>query len=542
MGINVSDAEKSPVGLYLKEKSIACIVSLAVCACLLLASWFWFKECASTVFLFAAVLASLIGSAFVFCAVAGYMDGEKRQIIAFGSVLASFCIVLAMAFPPLSVPDEQYHFYATYWLSNVVLGEGNGLDSDPMPIRAADKKLCDYMMRSATEEGRLYEIGRGVYGATRDLASGAVDFPEGTKELKEHNFNIGSENVVAKVGSVTGVVLARILNLGPVALFYFGRFGSIIFFVVCALGAYKIAPVFKNAIVATSLLPMTLHLAASYSYDSGIIGLSMLLIACILRAMYGQDRLRGRDLVPIAVLAAAVAPCKIVYSVIILLVLFIPAHRFPSRKSAFMFKGGVFAVAACSLVAFRLLSVSELASSAATVQMRGDEVGHFYSVGQLLSQPAMALKLFLRTLDTYGGYYVFTMLGGSLAWLQENLEAPVLLMVVYAVVGVLCMQAVAPDAMHGRGLFRGACTALFCLCVAGVMLSMCIGHTFDTELVIRGVQGRYFLPVLPLLLIALRSNTLVVRWKNPTVLLISSYAVLNVFYLVRFCAVSLMLP
>lgn len=542
MGINVSNAEKSPVGLFLKEKSVACIVSLAVCACLLLASWFWFKECGSTVFLFAAVPASLIASAFVFCAVAGYMDGEKRQIIAFGSVLASFCIVFSIALPPLSAPDELHHFYATYWLSNVVLGEGNGLDSDPMPMRAADKELCDYMMWSAVEDGGLYEIGRGVYSATRDLASGGVDFPEGAKELKEYDFSLGSENVVAKVGSVAGVVLARVLDLGPVALFYFGRFGSIIFFVACALGAYKIAPVFKNAIVATSLLPMTLHLVASYSYDSGIIGLSMLLIACILRAMYGQGRLRGRDLVPIAVLAAAVAPCKVVYSVSILLVLFIPAHRFTSRKSAFIFKGGVFAVAACSLVAFRLLSVSELASSASTVQMRGDEVGHFYSLGLLLSQPAMTLKLFLCTLDTYGAYYVFTMLGGSLAWLQENLEAPALLMTAYAVIGVLCMQSDNPDTMRGRGLFRGACAVLFCLCVGGIMLSMCIGHTFDTELVIRGVQGRYFLPVLPLLLMALCTNGLVVRWKNPTMLLMSSYVVLNVFYMARFGAAALMLP
>mgnify|MGYP002603659162 FL=1 len=154
----------------------------------------------------------------------------------------------------------------------------------------------------------------------------------------------------------------------------------------------------------------------------------------------------------------------------------------------------------------------------------------------------MTLKLFLRTLDTYGAYYVFTMLGGSLAWLQENLEAPALLMAAYAVIGALCMQSDKPDTMRGRGLFRGTCAVLFCLCAAGIMLSMCIGHTFDTELVIRGVQGRYFLPVLPLLLIALCSNGLVVRWKNPMMLLISSYVVLNVFYMMRFGATALMLP
>lgn len=372
----------------------------------------------------AASLTSLVASVFVFVAAEGCVDGERRQTIAFGSLLASFCIVFAVVFPPLSAPDELHHFYATYWVSNMVLGEGNGLDSDPMPMRAADKELCDYMMRSAVEEGRLYEIDRGVYDAASDVASGAIVFPEGIEELEEYKFNLGSENVIAKFGSVAGVVLARVLNLGPLALFYFGRFGSIAFFLACAVGAYRITPVFKNAIVVTSLLPMTLHLAASYSYDSGIIGLSMLLIAFVLRAMYGKDRMCRRDLIPIVVLAAAVAPCKIVYSVSVLLVLFIPADRFSSHRAALFYKAGVFAAAALSIVILRLLSVTELASSASTVQMRGDEVGHFYSIGLLLSQPAMALKLFLRTLDTYGSYYLFTMLGGSLAWLQESLEAP----------------------------------------------------------------------------------------------------------------------
>ena len=132
--------------------------------------------------------------------------------------------MFAVVFPPLSAPDELHHFYATYWVSNMVLGEGNGLDSDPMPMRAADKELCDYMMRSAVEEGRLYEIDRGVYDAASDVASGAIVFPEGIEELEEYKFNLGSENVIAKFGSVAGVVLARVLNLGPLALFLLRSF------------------------------------------------------------------------------------------------------------------------------------------------------------------------------------------------------------------------------------------------------------------------------------------------------------------------------
>ncbi len=242
-----------------------------------------------------------------------------------------------------------------------------------------------------------------------------LSFRKELRSSRSTSLTWARKNVIAKFGSVAGVVLARVLNLGPLALFLLRSFWvDRVFFLACAVGAYRITPVFKNAIVVTSLLPMTLHLAASYSYDSGIIGLSMLLIAFVLRAMYGKDRMCRRDLIPIVVLAAAVAPCKIVYSVSVLLVLFIPADRFSSHRAALFYKAGVFAAAALSIVILRLLSVTELCLlgiDGADARRRGRA---FYSIGLLLSQPAMALKLFLRTLDTYGSYYLFTML--EAAW------------------------------------------------------------------------------------------------------------------------------
>ena len=40
------------------------------------------------------------------------------------------------------------------------------------------------------------------------------------------------------------------------------------------------------------------------------------------------------------------------------------------------------------------------------------------------------------------------------------------------------------------------------------MMSMYIGWTFTTESVIQGVQGRYLLPVLPMLLLTLRGPSI----------------------------------
>ena len=40
----------------------------------------------------------------------------------------------------------------------------------------------------------------------------------------------------------------------------------------------------------------------------------------------------------------------------------------------------------------------------------------------------------------------------------------------------------------------------------GVILSMLVGWTFTSESVVQGVQGRYFLPLLPMAALAMRSK------------------------------------
>ena len=65
---------------------------------------------------------------------------------------------------------------------------------------------------------------------------------------------------------------------------------------------------------------------------------------------------------------------------------------------------------------------------------------------------------------------------------------------------------------------------------AGVISASMLGIMFDwtpeSSMVIEGVQGRYFLPVLPLLLLLTRNRTLVLR-KDITRGMLFTFAVLH---------------
>ncbi len=71
-----------------------------------------------------------------------------------------------------------------------------------------------------------------------------------------------------------------------------------------------------------------------------------------------------------------------------------------------------------------------------------------------------------------------------------------------------------------------------------VILSMYFAFTFNTEAVIDGVQGRYFLPLLPILLLVFRNGVIVTNIDYGRALLYTM-AVLNVAYVVRIYVMAL---
>ena len=79
---------------------------------------------------------------------------------------------------------------------------------------------------------------------------------------------------------------------------------------------------------------MTLHLAASYSYDSGIIAYSLLVFACLMRGFFGEQRSIGkREIIIYLIISVLLAPCKVIYSGLILLGLFVPLSQFIDEKT-----------------------------------------------------------------------------------------------------------------------------------------------------------------------------------------------------------------
>lgn len=508
------------------------LLAVAIAALFVMCAVYWLAYCDRKLVFVVAIAFASIPAALFLMNVRGLFVTEHRRLAAYGAVLGFSCLLFSVVFPPFSVADEYHHYLSSYWLSECVTSEAEWSRPETISMRADDWEL--YSSHGARDDASDYQqftIDAAAYQQVFDEFSlgkkydGEVSVPS----YAMFGFTLGGENAIAKVGSVIGILFAKLLNLGAYPLFYFGRIFSAAFFVACAVAAVRITPVGRNVFMAVSLLPMTLQLAGSYSYDGGTIGLSFVFLALVLKAMLGEGRLNRGDLIVLAVFAALMSPCKAVYVLEVGLVLFIPSRRFSSKRNALIIKMGILVLAAASVAVTKLSMVASVSSGTTTFAFAGERT---YSLADLLSNPLATLSLFFRTLDTAGDSYWMTAIGSNLGWLQQNIGMPAFFMGIY-VVFLLCSAQRSEDdpleiALWQRVVFLAISGAVW----LAVMLSMTVSWTPMSSLTVQGVQGRYILPVLPLIFLALRSKRLLVL-RDGWVSSLAVPVVLNAVFMVR---------
>lgn len=92
--------------------------------------------------------------------------------------------------------------------------------------------------------------------------------------------------------------------------------------------AIRRMPFGKEILFGVYMLPMTLHLASSFSYDVMILACSGYFAAICLDLAYRAERVRAADVLLLALLMGVMGPCKMVYGVITGYCLLIPIKKF----------------------------------------------------------------------------------------------------------------------------------------------------------------------------------------------------------------------
>lgn len=470
-----------------------------------------------------------------------------------------FGLLFLVVLPPLSAPDEISHYVSAYKLSGRLLGQPSCDRYGRVLLRAEDAWVEDLegvREYEADEDGYLQPetesaqgniaLGRrldeSVYELFWELGITGSYMPERTAALGGAYVSSRNPPVtttpLAYVPQALGIALARALHCNTVVLLYLGRLMNLLFFVMMTWLALRRLPFGKEVLAGVALLPMTLHLSASFSYDVMILGCMFLFTAVCLDLAFKKERVTWQDVLTLMILMAVAGPCKLVYAPMMGLCLLIPVSRFGGWGRwavAALFVGGAWAV---SMYVVNSQVLVSYATETDAYVFWAEEPG--YSLTLLLHQPVRLVRMFYQTLLWQTEAYYKGMIGAWLGNLDPVLDVP------YPVVAVftLCLLALAlrkPGENLELGKKQRIWICTVCAgCAAVIMLSMLIAWTPLSSRVIEGVQGRYFLPFLPVLLMALKNNTVVLtKGRNRSILYLmcclDGYVLMRLFSIVSMC-------
>lgn len=435
-------------------------------------------------------------------------------------IFVAFVLVIGVMYmfllPPYSVPDEASHFVSAYAQSSQLLGE-KVLDDDGLII-VADEKLwgADEMN---PDVGSYDKYFRGVLGIGTE--------PENTDVSTRTPISL---DFACYFPQVVGISIARILNFNSEQLLYCGRFFSLLWYVFIMYWAIKKIPFGKMALFAIGSFPMTMQMVISYNYDSVLFGVCFFVTAYLMQLIYEEKKVGWKDVLLLTVLAVVIAKIKFIYLPIIGLALFVPKEKFGSMKKKILAAIVVLGVSGVTILLQKLSVVQNLAVPHATNALEQAEA---ISIGYMIAHPVAIVNLFFRTFEHELTNYLTGMVASPLGYLE--LWVPTLVAFAFIAILLVSIWSETENRMDIALKIR-----ILSFLIAGVVAAMaftaiiCDCTPMNSQRIV-GFQGRYLLPVLPLVIILLKNKKAILsKCVDKYLLLFLSYLhCFMIFYVSR---------
>lgn len=446
-----------------------------------------------------------------------FLNKKALDISVIYTVTVSFFAVMYMfIFPPFCVPDEPTHFLLSYRISNLFLLKPSALFSDTLTLRKCDKELFDALGIDL------------IPSAFNSLKTNFTVFAKDTAGVSVVSSPL-SNAYLGYAASAFGIAIARILHLGAVGLLFSGRFFNAAACIALGTFAIKKMPYSKSFILVLSALPMTLHLFSSYSYDGLVIMFAVCFVSQVLYIKEIDGITKKSDVILLFAFAFLLAPSKLVYLPIVATVFIIPKEKFGlSKGKSLLLKLSVFAIAVLSLCVFEFPSLYSHFFSSENYQSSLDV--NTYTFPYLLAHPLKTANIFLNTIKENYGYYFYTFFGSKLSWLNVIISKSIIWC--FALLLVFCIIKRKGEEKSVKASLKIFCLLIFAAVYFLVLLSMLVSWTKFGSASVSGVQGRYFLPLAPIILLILRNDLFAVSSALdkyiPLALFVGNFTVLTI--------------
>lgn len=426
-----------------------------------------------------------ISSGAVLSPIAVPVTGMERWLLA---LVCAVTMAFAIITPPFQAPDENQHYMKALLLAEgrvMTEQRGEAIGAE-LPRSALDLHSIDFPT-DATGEARRFDraMVERAWGADAGRQGTAfADFP-----------NVANYAPTLYAPGAAGLRIGDAIGLPRIGSFYVGRFVNAAAGLLLLAVAFGLMPFGRGPLLATALLPTFCYQTGSLSPDAVINGMGFVGLALSLRlAAMGSNAARTGELLLAAPLLAL---AKGVYLPLIAAGLQWRQYRRDMRPWLLI---GAIGVGAIAFILWMKMSGGSQALYHIVSRKTGEEVMTAPLAAQLaviLADPIAYARALASSIVERLPVYALQIVG-RFGW-----NAILLPLLAYSLAVVMLGAAV----LSGSGARVSIGQRLWWLAVAGgtALLIETAMYLTGTPLgadYVQGTQGRYFLPLLPLALLA----------------------------------------
>lgn len=432
------------------------------------------------------------------------------------------------------VHDGGTHLAKVYHYSNVLLGKDEMDDRGYVYLFEDEAELFNRLYSETYRENELTQ----QYWEIRNDKS-RISLQEDMVQAHEYR-ETSASSFLEYFPGVLGMTLGRLLGGSAGFNILLSKICFYIFYVICCYFSIKIVPNRKSIFAFTALLPMAVYQAVGITYDSIIVAGMLLVIAFWCKARTKQ--LKTGEWLVIVGLAFLLGSCKGgFYAIVLALFMTLPKSKTPKKAKWCV------AIILSAAIAFFMTSFStylpylrnlvptEAESSVIQVENAAVDVVEMvpekeipaYGIMYIFEEPVQLVKIIANTLLEKFDYYLGSLIGYRMAW--SDMLTPWFIIIMFVLL------------LIGAGLWvkeeKEPCFTSAEKCVTGglVIASVLAFHMLmliETPVgstIINGVQGRYFIAWLPLILMITSGKEIVIE-KVKLKRLYFYFSVASVFY------------
>lgn len=424
-------------------------------------------------------------------------------------VMVIVCLSFLITMPTFKNHDEYYHWLKAYEVSNGHLKTPivDGVQGSQMPSAVSEifpTSTWTNMSYSDVRDNLSIKVNYDEHGLLNPETAAVYSF-------------------VQYIPQSTGIALSRLFTDRVYLFTYAGRIFNLLVSVLLCYLAIKIIPFGKGVLFVLSAIPTTVEAFTSLSPDALTISLSFLYLAYIFRLSFDKERVyKIKDFILLLLMSVILALCKIVYLPLVGLILLIPSDRFKGKKIKYktinfliIFIIAAFANLTWLLCASKYLSDFRDGDSAIQVLLA-------------IKNPIHFIQMVLYSMNIYGSKYVLSLFGNDIGWgelvkLYCAVPYTFILLSFFALFGDKKLK-------NKFNFFQYIVCFLVSVAIIGLIFaSLYVQWTTVGSTSILGVQGRYFLPILPIIMFIIGSFIKIqISYNEETILKIVSVVILIV--------------